>query len=131
VAGPYQTVSGVNMSAADAVNAIRDRAGMPNLPAGLSTADFEKRYRNERRIEFALEQDRFFSLRRWKAVETAKQLTGMRITQSGGNYTYERFAFEPRQTADAKYCLYPINTGEANKMTAILGEGNGWQNPGW
>ncbi len=127
----YKSVAGVNMSAADAVNAIRNRAGMPDLPANLSLADFEARYRNERRIEFALEQDRFFSLRRWKAVETAKQLTGMRITQSGGNYTYERFAFEPRQTADAKYCLYPINTGEANKMTAILGEGNGWQNPGW
>ena len=129
VAGPYQTVSGVNMSAADAVNAIRDRAGMPNLPAGLSTADFEKRYRNERRIEFALEQDRFFSLRRWKALDAAKQVTGMRITQNGSNYTYQRFAFEPRQTAAENYLLYPINTGELNKITKLTGQN--WQNPGW
>ena len=113
VAGPYQNVSGVNMSAADALNAIRARAGMPNLPTGLSSGDFEARYRNERRIEFAFEQDR----------------SGMNITQEGSSFKYQRFAFDPRQTAESKYTLYPINTGELNKMTKLTG--NNWQNPGW
>ncbi len=130
VAGPYQNVSGANMSAADALNAIRSRAGMPDLPTGLSASDFEARYRNERRIEFAFEQDRYFSLRRWNVLSTyAKQVTGMRITQEGSNYVYQRFAFEPRQTGDSKYVLYPINTGEINKMTKLTG--SDWQNPGW
>lgn len=129
VAGPYQTVSGVNMSAADALNAIRERAGMPNLPTGLTASQFETRYRNERRVELALEQDRFFSLRRWKALSNARVVTGMRITQNGTNYTYQRFAFDARQTAEDKYNLYPINTGELNKITKLTG--NNWQNPGW
>ena len=130
VAGPYQNVSGVNMSAADALNAIRARAGMPNLPTGLSSGDFEARYRNERRIEFAFEQDRYFSLRRWNVLgEYAKQVTGMNITQEGSSFKYQRFAFDPRQTAESKYTLYPINTGELNKMTKLTG--NNWQNPGW
>lgn len=130
VAGPYQNVSGVNMSAADAVNAIRERAGMPDLPSGLSPSDFETRYRNERRVEYAFEMDRYFSLRRWNVLDKyAKQVTGMRITQEGSNYTYTRFAFDPRQTAESKYLLYPINTTELNKMTKLTG--NNWQNPGW
>ena len=129
VAGPYQTVSGVNMSAADALNAIRERAGMPNLPTGLTASQFETRYRNERRVELALEQDRFFSLRRWKALSNARVVTGMRITQNGANYTYQRFAFDARQTAEDKYNLYPINTGELNKITKLTV--NNWQNPCW
>ncbi|MBQ6287301.1 MAG: RagB/SusD family nutrient uptake outer membrane protein [Bacteroidales bacterium] len=129
VAGPYQNVSGVNMSAADAVNAIRERAGMPNLPAGLSASEFEARYRNERRIEYAFEMDRYFSLRRWNQLDKAKQVTGMRIVQEGSKYTYNRFAFDARQTAESKYLLYPINTTELNKMTKLTG--NNWQNPGW
>jgi hypothetical protein len=53
----------------------------------------------------------------------------MRITQNGTNYTYQRFAFDARQTAEDKYNLYPINTGELNKITKLTG--NNWQNPGW
>ncbi len=130
VAGPYQNVAGVNMSAADALNAIRARAGMPDLPSGLSADEFEARYRNERRVEFALEQDRYFSLRRWNVLgEYAKQVTGMRITQNGSAFEYQRFAFDARQTAETKYLLYPINTTELNKMSKLTG--NNWQNPGW
>ena len=130
VAGPYQNVAGVNMSAADALNAIRARAGMPNLPTGLTATQFEARYRNERRVEFAFEQDRYFSLRRWNTLgENARQVTGMRITQNGSAFTYQRFAFDARKTAESKYLLYPINTTELNKMTKLTG--NNWQNPGW
>ena len=38
------TVNGYSLSAKEAVDAIRARAGMPALPAGLE--EFEKRYRN-------------------------------------------------------------------------------------
>lgn len=54
-----------------AVDQVRSRAGvaMPNLPRGLSKEAFRKRVRNERRIELAFEDHRFFDLRRWKAYE--------------------------------------------------------------
>ncbi len=42
------------------VNLIRDRAGLPGLPAGLSQADMREKIRHERRIELAFETHRYF-----------------------------------------------------------------------
>ncbi|MDR0844114.1 MAG: RagB/SusD family nutrient uptake outer membrane protein, partial [Tannerella sp.] len=113
----------------DAVNAIRQRAGMPDFPALLSAADFEKKYRNERRVEFAFEEQRYFDVRRWKILpETEHYVTGMRIAESGGNLTYTRIGFERLSYLD-KYYLYPIDQTEVNKMQDHTGVN--WQNPGW
>ncbi|MGN1215503.1 MAG: RagB/SusD family nutrient uptake outer membrane protein, partial [Candidatus Cryptobacteroides sp.] len=107
VSGPDTKVSSVNMSARDAVNAVRARAGMPELPSGLSASDFEKRYRNDRRVELAFTSDRYFSVRRWKTLTETAQVTGM--TAEG-----ERFAFDPRPTCEEKYLLFPLSLTEAN-----------------
>jgi hypothetical protein len=122
--------SGISMSARDAVNAIRERAGMPDLPAGLSKDQFQVRYRNERRIEFAFEGQRFFDVRRWKVYdENFKTMTGMDITKSGDALTFKRFNFPDRAAVGEKYLLYPIDKTEVNKMITLTG--NNWQNPGW
>ncbi len=82
------------MSAREAVNAVRARAGMPGFPQGMSKNAFEKKYRNERRIRFAFEEHRFFDVRRWKVLDaTERFVTGMRITKSGSNFVYKRFKF--------------------------------------
>lgn len=130
--GPDATItaSGLSMSARDAVNTIRKRAGMPALAAGLSAADFEKRYRNERRIELAFEEHRFFDVRRWKIIsETDPFVTGMRIEKSGNSLTYNRFKLTSRNVTDDKWLLYPIDQAEVDKMIGLGGEN--WQNPGW
>jgi hypothetical protein len=51
-----------------AVNAVRARAGvnMPPLPAGISQDSMRTRIRHERRIELALEGQRYFDLKRWR-----------------------------------------------------------------
>lgn len=124
------TASGLNLSAREAVNVVRARAGMPDLPAGLSASDFEARYRNERRIEFAMEADRYFCLRRWKILgEKTGFVTGMRITMEGGNPVYTRFRFEDRKSGADKYLLYPIDLSEERKTQTLTG--TSWQNPGW
>ncbi|MDR1667870.1 MAG: RagB/SusD family nutrient uptake outer membrane protein [Bacteroidales bacterium] len=116
-------------SACDAVNAVRDRAGMKIFPAGLSKEAFEKKYRNERRIEFAFEEHRYFDVRRWKILEeTEHYLTGMSITQNGSNLTYTRIGFE-RASWQEKYYLYPLPQSEAIKMRTHTGVN--WQNTGW
>ncbi|PTR01555.1 putative outer membrane starch-binding protein [Mucilaginibacter yixingensis] len=60
-------VSGPDASVYKAVNDVRTRPGvnMPVLPAGLSQADMRTRIRHERRIELALEGQRYFDLKRW------------------------------------------------------------------
>ncbi|MBX3256776.1 MAG: RagB/SusD family nutrient uptake outer membrane protein [Chitinophagaceae bacterium] len=124
------TVNGVSLTAREAVNAVRARAGMPDFPTGMSAEDFEKKYRNERRIEFAFEEHRFFDVRRWKILgETDKFVTGMRITESGGNLTYTRFKFTNRDCSSDKWLMYPINQAEVIKIIGLSGQD--WQNPGW
>ena len=131
VKGPDGTVdvAGTQASARDAVNFIRARAGMPPLPAGMSKDEFELRYRNERRVELAFEEHRFFDVRRWKVLdETDKCVSGMRITKKDGGYEYERIGF-PRSNWRDKYYVYPLDPDEVNKMQDFTGAD--WQNPGW
>lgn len=122
--------NGISMSARDAVNAIRRRVNMPDLPAGLSKEEFEKRYRNERRVELAFEGHRYFDVRRWKIMENVERyVTGMRITRTGDDsFSYERIGFARASYRDKLY-LYPIPQGEINKMQSHTG--TNWQNPGW
>ncbi|GEP92133.1 Starch-binding associating with outer membrane [Chitinophaga terrae (ex Kim and Jung 2007)] len=123
-------VGSFSMSARDAVSAVRARAGMPPFPAGMSKADFEKKYRNERAVELAFEGHRYFDVRRWKVLDqTDKFVTGMRITKNGADLTYTRFKFEDRNCSDNKFLLYPIDQSEVNKVKQISGQD--WQNPGW
>lgn len=120
-----------DMSALDAVNAIRARVGMPGLPAGLSKGDFERRYRKERRVELAFEDHRFYDVRRWKILEeTDGFVTGMKATKKAdGTYSYERFKLADRRCNTAKYYWYPLVQDEVSKMMQQTGEN--WQNPGW
>lgn len=126
---PVTIGESMNLSARDAVNAIRERAGMPDLPAGLSKSDFETRYRNERRVEFAFEGKRFFDVRRWKVLDSFKIITGMDITVNGPLTTYNRFKFDDRVTTSEKYLLYPLERSEVTKMLNLTGKN--WQNAGW
>jgi len=124
------TVGGISMSARDAVNEVRERAGMPGFPTGLSTEEFEKKYRNERRVELAFEEHRYFDVRRWKILDQTDQfVTGMRITKEGDIFKYNRFKFPNRDAYSDKYLMYPIDQAEVNQVIGLTGES--WQNPGW
>jgi hypothetical protein len=127
--GPDAVIGG--MSAREALNAIRARAGMPELPAGMSKDEFDKRYRNERFIELAFEEHRFFDVRRWKILnKTDGLVTGMKITKNeNGTFHYERIKMVNRQTIDDKYLIFPITQSEVAKMAEYTGVN--WQNPGW
>lgn len=129
------TVNGLSttMTARDAVNMIRARAGvnMPPIPAGLGKLAMQARIRNERRVELAFEEFRFFDVRRWKiAAQTETQpLRGMRVTQTTpGVFNFQVFNVENRifdATQDKMY-LYPIPFQEIAKSNGAL-----VQNPGW
>jgi hypothetical protein len=126
--GADASVSG--MSAREAVNTVRARVEMPELPAGLSKEQFEVRYRNERQVELAFEEHRFFDVRRWKILDkTDGFVTGMRITKEDGDYTYDRVKLQDRGTTSDKYLMYPIPLKEASKMENFTGVS--WQNLGW
>lgn len=125
-----QLGSGMAMSARDAIDAVRERAGMPDLPSGMDKTTFQTRYRNERRVEFAFEGHRFFDVRRWKILSQTDQLvTGMQITQNGSSLSYARFGFNARNCSADKWLMYPVDQSEVAKMEDLTG--NDWQNSGW
>lgn len=124
------TAGGFSMSAREAVNVVRARAGMPPFPVGMSKEAFENKYRNERRIELAFEEHRFFDVRRWKILDqTDQSVHGIRITTDGSSFNYNRFKFADRNCSSEKFLKYPIDQNEVDKIIGLSGEN--WQNPGW
>ncbi|HMI05646.1 MAG TPA: RagB/SusD family nutrient uptake outer membrane protein [Pedobacter sp.] len=80
----------------------------------------------ERLIEFAMEGQRFWDLRRWKQATTEmnKSITGWDINKSTASLYY-RETFIYNQKFSARDYLWPINENE------LLKNGNLIQNPGW
>ena len=122
--------SGPSQEVYDAIYAIRQRAGMPALPAGLSQEEMRARIKNERDVELCFEDHRLWDIRRWKDADGTMRgpiykevLT--RISGSGLNqecdYTIE--LLENRAFNDNLY-LHPILESEVNKGYLV-------QNPGW
>ncbi|MFZ4261506.1 RagB/SusD family nutrient uptake outer membrane protein [Sphingobacterium sp. HJSM2_6] len=109
-----------------AVDAIRSRAGMPALPEGLTQQEMRKKIHQERLIEGAFEDYRFWDVRRWKegVALFGKPIHGMRITKIGNTLNYERLQIKNRVFDDKRH-LFPIPQSEVNKNK------NPIQNPGW
>jgi|AGTN01.1.fsa_nt_gi SusD family. len=59
------------ITCAEYINKIRDRADvrMPHISTSLSVEEMREKLIQERRIEFAFEDQRYFDLRRWKLAE--------------------------------------------------------------
>jgi hypothetical protein len=120
--------AGYTMNAKTAVDAVRQRAGvnMPILPPGLSQNEMRERIRNERRVELAFEEHRFFDVRRWKIAGQTENtpLMAMQITKEEGNkFDYLVVKKEDRTFLNHMY-LYPIPEAEVLR-------GSIEQNPGW
>jgi hypothetical protein len=117
-------------AAHDAVNLIRQRSGMPRLPAGLTKEQFRTRVRNERDIELSFEDHRLWDIRRWLIAEEEGvmkgNLYGMRIYKlpnSTTEFRYEPYVKEVRTFARRMY-LHPFFNNEVFKGYLV-------QNPGW
>lgn len=115
-------------SAREAINMVRARAGQPAIAAGITQEALRDRIRNERRVELAFEEHRFFDVRRWKIAEITENqpLRGMRVRRSGPtSFSYEPFVVEPRAFSPKMY-WYPIPFAEVAKSNGGI-----QQNPGW
>jgi hypothetical protein len=83
-------VAGATLSAVDAINAVRTRAGMPNVLAAYtgSTAAFRPRVKNERVVELSWEGHYYNDIHRWMDLQTVQQSTliGMDIQKLAAGY---------------------------------------------
>lgn len=127
---PQSKSPAYTMSAVDAVNKIRNRAKLPNLPDRYTKSKdvFMEEIIRERAVEFAFNIHRFCDLRRWNLNSSSKykQKTGLNFERG----------------ADGK----PINVEEVVLVTRVAEKKHNWlpiqpdftrlypefpQNPGW
>jgi len=96
------------------INDVRARTGLTALATTLTTAAFEKALSNERRWEFAFENQRFFDLVRFTTTtETIATLTPATIVTTKGSYTTPAFTgkaeaaeFVMKKHFNAQYKIY-------------------------
>jgi hypothetical protein len=106
-----------------AINAIRDRAGMPDLPGGLTKDEMRKKIWNERRIELAFEEHRFYDVRRWQiAMEIENEPAyGMRINKiDDTTFTYERIIALDGRRFEIQHYWLPIPLDEIQSSGGLL-----------
>ena len=104
--------SGDTAGAYAGVNKVRNRAGLPDLAAGLSKAAMKDAILQERRVELALEGKRYYDLKRAGILmETVNSNKGWDL-HGGANYK-------------AHYDLWPLPGGFVDNSPAIE------QNPGY
>jgi hypothetical protein len=115
----------------DAVNAIRKRSQMPNLPLALTKAEMNAHIRRERRVELAFENHRFWDVRRWKIAELVDKgaVHKLSVNVQGGVATYTYPVIQTRVFDAAKHYWMPIPQSEMDKV----GPNNPdfYQNPNW
>ncbi len=117
-----------------ALKELRRRAGFrpSDIQAGLSKDEMREVIRNERRIELAFEEHRFFDVRRWRLFDDSEQLDdllkirGVLITKDEeGNVQYDTSHVVQQRVFTDKMYFYPIPASEILKSNVID------QNPGW
>ena len=112
--------SGVSNEVYNAVNLVRNRAGIADLPEGLTKEQMRRSIRLERLKEFAGEGHLFFDVRRWKTAATNDPIFGLNhdVLDFRGIKLYTR-VFEEKDY------LWPIPEQE-REINENLD-----QNPGW
>jgi len=113
----------------DALNAVRGRVGMPVYSGGTKETLRDK-IRHERRIELALEDHRFWDVRRWKIAEIVdnRDIHGVTVT-GNGNVTYTYPVVEKRVFDAKRNYWLPVPQAEIDKVSGRNPDFK--QNPGW
>ncbi|MFT3902196.1 MAG: RagB/SusD family nutrient uptake outer membrane protein [Niabella sp.] len=127
--GPDADPRGYGLTAKAAVQRVRTRAGFTTDRYFDNVTDvitMREKIKNERRVELAFEEQRYFDLRRWVEGRKLNQpVTGVRIEQVGGNLSGSYFTVDGLRRFESKMYLHPIPLGETMISPQII------QNPGW
>lgn len=136
--GPNYTVAGAQhpMTPVEAVNLIRERVGMPDVAAtfanrgiALTRENLADLIDNERRIELAFEDFRWWDARRQMKGEEAfgGEIRGVAVSNNNdGTFSYTVKHIENRSFDASKMYFYPIPQSEISKSNDCL-----QQNPNW
>lgn len=86
---------------------------------------FRKVIQNERRLEFAFENQRFFDMRRW-LLKLDDDIEGIDVKREGSALTFTKKSIETRKLNDIRYYYAPIPYDEIVKSGGNLINNIGW-----
>jgi len=115
-----------NLTAVDAVNIVRNRAGMPNVTAAASGYEsFQELIRNERNVELCFEGQYWFDSRRWyiSHLDENKEFWDLTFDKAWTNFT--RVKVTNRVFDNPKHYWMPLPTEQSQLFKGF------YQNPGW
>lgn len=133
----------IDDSVYEALNAVRNRVGMPSVTQGKSQSELRTIVRRERKVELAMEGRRLFDIRRWEIAEEV--MNGPRYGNSRTDFLVAPPALDENTSADYsavpnkdilrvvetmvfdpnKHYLWPIHPVELQTNPALT------QNPNW
>ncbi len=121
---------GYGLTAKGAVLKVRLRGGFTAtdqyLTGVVTKEQMLDKIKNERRVELAFEEQRYFDLRRWMDGDKLNQpVTGIRIEDNAGTLNYSYFVVDEQRKFDTKMYLHPIPLSEMKISPNLV------QNPGW
>ena len=127
--------SGPSAGVFDAIRQLRQRAGIEagadnsyGIPATITQDELRQLIRNERRVELAFEEHRYFDIRRWKiaAQVLGVPLRGVNVLRtSQGVLSFDYVTVANAVFRDPQMYLYPIPYNELIKNPQMR------QNPQW
>jgi len=126
--GPDGAAPGATMTAVDAINIVRARAGMPPVTsAATGYANFMDLVRNERNVELCFEGHYWFDIRRWYIAHLPenKAIVDLKFDKAWTPSSFTRVTFMTRIFEDPKYYWLPL----PRDMTLLHKEM--YQNAGW
>jgi hypothetical protein len=134
--GPDSDPKGYGLTARQAINTLRARSGQPSISSGSGIyPDFRALVRNERAVELAFDNHRFWDIRRWMIAEEEGvmngEMQGLKINLTNPEapalpdkgYTGTVVKIEDRKFTRKMY-LHPFLTDEVNIGYLV-------QNPGY
>jgi starch-binding outer membrane protein, SusD/RagB family len=122
---------GYGLTARGAVQMVRSRAGFTGTDKyldGVTTREqMLEKIKDERRIELAFEEHRYFDLRRWMDAASLlnQPVSGVRIEDDGTRLDFSYFVVDNQRKFDTKMYLHPIPLNEIKISPNLV------QNPGW
>jgi len=126
--GPDGSAPGATLTAAQALNVVRNRVNMPDIGSRYTASRdlFRERVKNERTVELNMEGHRWVDVRRWKDAPTvyAGPLYGMDIQYVGKSreyptgFKYTRVELEAARQVKWKDFMwyFPFNTSDYYKF---------------
>jgi starch-binding outer membrane protein, SusD/RagB family len=112
------------------IDMVRARVGLPPIPASVTGEALRARLYNERRIELAFENHRFFDIRRWKIANVVENrpIYGMDIFKNltTSATTYSPVLLLQKNPYQDQMNLLPIATSEVQRNKGTLKQTTGW-----